>query len=118
VKIATKSLLSALIAAIINARIGVYSTIPQRRERRYRRILEKHDRKGELRASVLGIDSIDFRHKERQHSLSEIVQSYGFTDERAFYRALTSKIHEELRLRGWTAKRIQRFETMQLQRVA
>ncbi len=117
-KIATKSLLSALIAAIVNTRSGVYRTIPQRREQRYRRILEKHDRKGELRASVLGINSMDFRYKERQYPLSEIVSSYGFSDERAFYGALASKIREELRFRGWTPQKIKQFETMQLQRVA
>lgn len=92
--------------------------MPQRRELRYKRILEKHDRKGELRASVLGIDSIDFRHKERQYPLSEIVSSYGFSDERAFYGALASRIRQELRFRGWTQKKIEQFETMQLQRIA
>lgn len=117
-KIATRSLLSALIAAIVNARQGTHRIASRRKEQRYRRILEKHDRKGELRASVLGIDSIDFRHKERQYPLSQIVQSYGFVDEHAFYGALTAKIHEELRLRGWTTRRIHQFETTQLQRVA
>lgn len=117
-KITTKSLLSTLIAAIVNTRSGIYRSIPQRREERYRRILEKHDRKGELRASVLGIDSLDFRQKERQYPLSQIVSSYGFTDERAFYRALVGKIREELRFRGWTMRRIQHFESAHLQRVA
>lgn len=117
-KLSTKSLLSSLMASIINAAPSSYRIAPQRKEQRYERILEKHDRKGELRASVLGIGSLDFRSRERKQSLAEIVRSYGFSDERAFYRALTAKIHEELRRRGWTQQRIKRFEMSQLRRIA
>ena len=89
----------------------------QREVRRYERILEKHDRKGELRASILGIPSVEFRQKERKHSLSEIVKTYGFSSERAFYQALVAKIREELRHRGWTLQRIHLFEDSRLQRM-
>lgn len=116
-KLATKSLLSALVAAIVNAAPNAYRIISQRDMRRYERILEKHDRKGELRASILGIPSVDFRQKERKHSLSEIVRVYGFSNERAFYQALVAKIREELRHRGWTLQRIHTFEDSRLRRI-
>lgn len=116
-KLTTKSLLSALVAATVNAAPSAYRIVPQRRERRYERILEKHDRKGELRSSILGISSLEFRFQERRRSLAEIARSHGFQDERAFYRALIAKIREELYRRGWTIQRIQRFESMQLQRL-
>lgn len=116
-KLATKSLLSSLIAAIVNAAPSRNHIVPQRRERRYERVLQKNDRKGELRAAVLGIDCMEFRHQERRRSLAEIVRSYGFRDERAFYRALIAKIHDELKHRGWTMQRIQQFEIGQLQRL-
>lgn len=117
-KLKTKSLLSSLVASIVNAAPGGHAIATQRNEQRYEKILEKHDRKGELRASVLGINSLDFRNKERKQSLSAIVKSYGFSDEKAFYRALIAKIHEELRRRGWTQQRIAQFEVGQLQRLA
>lgn len=116
-KLTTKSLLSALTAAIVNATPKTYRIVSQRRERRYERILEKHDRKGELRASVLGIESIDFRDEERKQPLSDLVRTYGFSDERAFYSAVVAKIHEELRRRGWTLGRIHRYEETRLARV-
>lgn len=116
-KLATKSLLSALTAAIVNAAPGISQVVSQRKARRYERILEKYDRKGELRAAVLGITSVDFRAQERKRSLAEIVKVHGFSDEKAFYRAVIAKIHDELHARGWTWRRIYRFEAMQLQRM-
>lgn len=117
-KLSTKSLLSSLTAAIVNAAPSRHHITSQRHERRYEKVLRKHDRKGELRASVLGVNSFDFREQERKHSLLEIVTSYGFSDERAFYRALIGKIHQELRERGWTSHRIQHFEMTRLHRVS
>jgi uroporphyrinogen-III synthase len=91
--------------------------ITQREARRYERVLEKHDRKGELRASVLGIDSPEFREKERHHSLANIVKNYGFDNEQAFYRALIGKIREELHKRGWSFRRIEAYEMSRLARL-
>lgn len=117
-KLSTKALLSSLTASIVNAAPSRQRLAQPRKELRYERLLHKHDRKGELRASVLGINSVDFRTQERKRSLARIVRSYGFSDERAFYRALTAKIHDELRRRGWTPRRIEQFEVNQLQRMA
>lgn len=116
-KLSTKSLLSSLVSSIVNATPSRYRLTSQREERRWERILEKHDRKGELRAAVLGIDPFEFRKKWRAHSLAAVVRSRGFPDERAFYRAVIPKIHDELRRRGWTARRIEQFEASKLRRV-
>lgn len=116
-KLTTKALLSSLTAALVNATPSSYQVVSQRRKRRYEKILEKQDRKGELRAAVLGVESIDFRSQGRKLSLGELVRTYGFSDEGAFYGAVAAKIHDELRRRGWTLKRIQRYEKMRLGRV-
>lgn len=116
-KLTTKSLLSSLVAAIINSVPSAYHTVSRRVAERYERILEKHDRKGELRAAVLGLDPVEFRKQERKHSLEAIVRTYGFVDEHAFYRALMGKIRDELHHRGWTSKRIQSFEESSLRRI-
>lgn len=116
-RLATKTLLSVLVASIINAGPTAYRKATQRQARRYERILEKHDRKGEVRAAVLGMTSVEFREQERRKSLSDIVKAQGFTDKTAFYGAMVAKLHEELRCRGWTVHRIRQFETTRLARV-
>lgn len=117
-KLSTKSLLSALVAATVNSTSNAHHLTSQRHERRYEKILQKHDRKGELRASVLGVNAVDFRQQERKYTMSQIVNLYGFKDERAFYRAVVGKIRQELRGRGWTSDRIHYFEVARLQRIA
>lgn len=117
-KLSTKSLSSALVAALVNSTSGKNHIASQRHERRYERVLEKHDRKGELRASVLGLDELEFRKQGRRYPLSRIVSLYGFENERAFYRAVVGKIREELRIRGWTPQRIAYFEMTRLQRIS
>jgi AraC-like DNA-binding protein len=102
----------------VNAAPSKYRIVPIRHEQRYVKVLQKHDRKGELRASVLGIDPLDFRKRERKNSLKEIVAKCGFLDERAFYRAIIGKIREELRRRGWTPQRIEAFEASRLRRMS
>lgn len=117
-KLSTKALLSSLVAASVNCLPSRRQMITQREARRYERVLEKHDRKGELRASVLGIDSPEFREKERHQSLASIVRRYGFENEQAFYRALIGKIRDELHNRGWSIRRIEAYEMSRLARLA
>ena len=117
-KLSTKALLSSLVAAAIHATPSKYPLVPQRHLERYGQLLRKHDRKGELRSAVLGITPQEFKASERRYSLSRIVRLHGFSDEKAFYRALTGKIHDELHRRGWTQQRIERFEMGRLLRVS
>lgn len=116
-RISTKALLSSLVAATLNAAPAKYRQVSQREVSRYERMLQKHDRKGELRATVLGIDPQVFRDNERKYSLMQIVRRYGFSDERVFYMALAAKIREELYRRGWTPRRVAAFQDERLTRV-
>ena len=116
-KLSTKALLSSLVAASVNCLPSRRQLITQREAERYEKVIEKHDRKGELRASVLGIDSPEFREKERHQSLARIVRRYGFANEQAFYLALMGKIRDELRRRGWSLRRIEAYEISRFARL-
>lgn len=113
-KLSTKALASSLIAAAINALPGRKRPVAQREAARYERILQKHDRKGELRASVLGVTPQEFKRLQKAHSLGEIVHQFGFQDEQSFYIAVVGRIKAELRQRGWNNQRLYRFEQQHL----
>lgn len=115
-KLSTKTLGSVLIATIVNATPSKRRICTQRGREKYERVVQKHDRKGELRASVLGIEPTEFRDREKKHSLAQIVKSCGFTDERSYYRALAAKVKDELRKRGWTSYRMDEFVLTRLTR--
>lgn len=108
-KLSTKALLSSLVAAAVNAVPAKQRTVSQRETLRYEKVLQKHDRKCELRAGVLGISTLAFKDQIKRRSLSEVVKRYGFIDERSFYVAVVGKIRDELHHRGWTPQRVDRF---------
>lgn len=113
-RISTKTLTSLLLVTAVAAAVPGISRFSgskskRRRESQFDRLLQRHDRKGELRADVLGIDVLDFKDMQRRMSFEEIAQKSGFVSQRAFRLALLGKIKNELRLRGWTSKRIERF---------
>lgn len=103
-KLSTKSLATLLSVAMSPAMRG--ETARERQFARMERILQKHDRKGELKASVLGIDPVELRTKERKRSLRDIIRSSGFRDENGYRIALIGKIKYELHQRGWTSRKI------------
>lgn len=111
-RISTKTLASlVLVTAVMVAAPGIGKKQQQkhRRETQFDRILQRHDRKGELRAEVLGIDQATFREIHKKMPFSELVRRSGFASERAFRLALLGKLKSELRQRGWTAQRIDRY---------
>jgi hypothetical protein len=111
-RISTKTLASLLlVTAVMSAApgIGKKQTVQRRRETQFDRILQRHDRKGELRAEVLGVDWHAFREMHKKMPFSEIVRQSGFASERAFRLALLGKLKNELRQRGWSPQRIERF---------
>lgn len=111
-RISTKTLASLLlVTAVMSAAPGIGKKQParRRRETQFDRILQRHDRKGELRAEVLGIDQPTFRELHKKLPFSEIVRRNGFASERAFRLALLGKLKNELRHRGWSARRIERY---------
>lgn len=114
-RIATKTLATLLVVTAVAAAVPGISKIPgskRRYESQFDRLLQRHDRKGELRADVLGLDALEFRDMQKKLSFEEIARKRGFATTRAFRIALLGKLKNELRLRGWTTKRIERYVTM------
>jgi hypothetical protein len=107
-RISTKTLASLLlVTAVMAAAPGIGKK--QKRETQFDRILQRHDRKSELRAEVLGISAPEFRELHKKMTFAEMVRRSGFASERAFRLALLGKLKNELHQRGWTSRRIERY---------
>ena len=114
-RISTKTLASLLlVTAVMSAApgIGRRQNVQRRQETQFDRILQRHDRKGELRAEVLGVNTLAFREMHKKMTFAQIVRRSGFASERAFRLALLGKLKGELRQRGWTTQRIDRYVTV------
>ncbi len=107
-KLSTKTI-SSLMVAVKDISVRS-SSLGDRQIRKIERVLRRHDRKGDLRASILGIDAAEYREQQRHYSLEELVKKYGFEDIIAYFKTLYCKLRHELRCRGWSMKRIQRLE--------
>ena len=111
-RISTKTVTSLLLVTAVAAAVPGISKMPgskRRQESQFDRLLQRHDRKGELRAEILGLDPLVFRDMQKQLSFAEIARKRGFADARAFRLAMLGRLKSELRQRGWTMKRIERF---------
>lgn len=118
--ISTKTLASLLLVTAVAAAVPGISRragSEKRRESQFDRILQRHDRKGELRAAVLCMDAYEFRSRQKKMPFDEIVRRAGFKDARAFRIALMGKIKDELRRRGWTTHRIEQYVTTRSSRI-
>ena len=119
-RIATKTVASLLIVTAVAAAVPGISRVPgskRRQESQFDRLLQRHDRKGELRAGVLGIDAPTFRSLQKQMEFEDIIRRHGFKDVRAYRLALLGRLKNELHHRGWTAKKIERYMTARSGRV-
>jgi len=111
-RISTKTLASLLLVTAVAAAVPGMSKMPgskHRRESQFDRLLQRHDRKGELRADILGIDPYTFRALQKKSSFEEIARRHGFSGARDFRLALLGKLKNELRQRGWSASRIEKY---------
>ena len=121
-RISTKTLASLLVVTAVAAAVpGISSKLPpgkNRRESQFDRILQRHDRKGELRAEILGMTPHSFRALRGRTSFEEIAKQRGFKDARAFRMALLGKLKNELHHRGWSSQRIDRFVLARKARVS
>lgn len=111
-RIATKTVASLLIVTAVATAVPGISKLPgskRRHESQFDRLLQRHDRKGELRADVLGLDPMTLRDMQKRMSFEEIARSKGFRNVRAFRLALLGKLKNELHHRGWTSQRIERY---------
>ncbi|HEV7952189.1 MAG TPA: hypothetical protein VGO98_02340 [Candidatus Saccharimonadales bacterium] len=111
-RISTKTLATLLVVTAVAATVPGISRMPgskRRQESQFDRLLQRHDRKGELRSDVLGLNPLEFRNMQKKLSFDEIAHRRGFANKRAFRLALLGKLKNELRLRGWTARRIDNY---------
>lgn len=117
-RIPTKTLASLLLMTAVAAAVpGIGSRAVRQKESQFDRILQRHDRKGELRASVLGVEPHVFRDMQKHMTFQEIAKRRGFRTIRAFRVALFGKLKNELRHRGWTSQRIERYMAARQSRV-
>lgn len=81
----------------------------QRDDKQLWRLYQKHDRKMELRASVLGISPDELREKLKVQNFDQIIKQSGFKDRESFHIALIGKMKQELKARGWDDSKIKQF---------
>lgn len=113
-RMSTKTVASLLLVTAVAAAVPGVSRIPgsrRRRESQFDRILQRHDRKGDLRADVLGISVPAFRSLQRHYLFEEIAKQRGFSTVRAFRIALLGRLKNELHQRGWTEHKIKQYMT-------
>jgi hypothetical protein len=120
-KLSTKTVASLLVATTVAAAVPGLSQLPMPRRRgvsQFDRLLQRHDRKGELRAELLGISSYELRQLQKTVTFDEIIKSCGFKGRRAFRMALAGKLRDELRRRGWSRNRIDTYVLRRTLRLA
>jgi hypothetical protein len=118
--ISTKTLATlAVVTAVAAAVPGIsrLSSGGRRRESQFDRLLHRHDRKGDLRADVLGMNPAAFKVLQKKLPFDEIARRQGFPNKRAFRMALLGKLKNELRMRGWTTRRIDQYVTNRSERM-
>lgn len=81
------------------------------------RVYQHHDRKHELRASVLGISPDELRAQLKARPLDMIIKKHGFKNKLSFYTAMTGKLKDELRRRGWSERKIEEYVQKRLARL-
>lgn len=123
--LATKTLATIMLVAMlslsatnVSALSSTTQTTRQREAKQLERLYKHHDRKMELRASVLGISSDELRDRLKTQSFDQVIKKAGFKDITSFHTALIGKMKDELRKRGWDDHKIQDFINKRLNRYA
>lgn len=124
--IATKTLATIMLVAMLTlsatgvSALSVQDTTAkrQRDDKQLERLYKRHDRKMELRASVLGVSADELREKLKDQSFDQVIRQSGFKDRQSFYTAMIGKMKEELRARGWDDTKVQKFVEKRLSRYA
>ena len=120
-KMSTKTIASLMVVTAVASampgasRLGVPR---QRRKSQFDKLLAVHNRKGELRAEILGISALTFRQMSRTRSFAQIVRECGIGSTRAFRLALFGRLRDELLRRGWSRAKIDAYMTARVVRVA
>lgn len=109
-KIATKTLATLLIVTVLTVSIhgsaGAMSPEVTKKDDKLERLQQHHDRKLELRASVLGMSADELKEELKEKSFDQVIKKRGFKDRDVFYTAFTGKVKEELIRRGWSEQKI------------
>lgn len=101
-----KQLSTKSIGSLLKATVLAAGNVGRTSERHLQRVLQRHDRKGELRAAILGVNPLEFRSLQKRHTFEEIIKLYGFKGQSEFLTALLGKLRAELLQRGWSRQRI------------
>lgn len=123
-KVATNTLATLVLIGVISlspvnvAALGATTKADKANIKRLERLYQRHDRKLELRASLLGIAPEELRGQLKAKSLDVVVKKYGFRDRAAYYLALTGKLKDELRKRGWSERKLEVFIQKRIARLS
>lgn len=121
-KIGTKAMLTLLVITMLALSSTTAMALgPEgnyaNRGRKLEKLQRHHDRKLELRASILGMSANQLRDELHKKSFSQILKEKGFKDIDAFHKALEGKLRIELKKRGLTEAKINRFLEKRQQKV-
>ncbi len=124
-KIATKSLAVLLIVTMLTLSSASATMASTGRSRggmpksikKLQRLQNRHDKKMELRASVLGISPDELKQELKIHSFDQVLKHHGFKNRLAFQKAVVGKLKDELKRRGWSDRKINRFLQKRLHRL-
>ncbi len=122
-KIATNTLATLVLIGMISltnvnvSALAKSGSVDKQQLKRLERVYQHHDRKHELRASILGISPEELREQLKVKSLDTIVKKHGFRDRLSFYTAMTGKLKDELRRRGWSERKIEELVQKRLARL-
>ena len=120
-KIATKALATLLIVTVMTAGIAsnatAMATAGMSGEMKLERLQQHHDRKLELRASILGITADELREELKERSFDKVLKKHGFKNREAFHKAMAGKLKDELMRRGWSEKKIAQYVDKRMKRL-
>lgn len=121
-KIATKALVTMLaitMLAISAVPVSAMNAGPSAGlVRQLDRLQQHHDRKLELRASLLGMTPEQLKEALKTKSFNQILKEHGFSTRQAYYNALFGKLKDELKTRGWSDSKIQSFINKRVERLS
>lgn len=110
--IATLTVFTAAATAIPGlSKAALYSN-----ESQFDKLLQRHDRKGEIRAEILNLTPHELKKQLRRYTFDEIISKAGMT-KRTFRMALLGKLRNELRQRGWTTTKIDEYVRLRMIRM-
>lgn len=108
-KLSTKTIATLTVVTAAAAAVpGISKALPRSNESQFDKLLQRHDRKGEIRAEILNIAPHELKRLLRHESFDAIIHKAGMT-KRTFRLALLASLRNELRLRGWTTSKIDSY---------